>query len=105
MDGVDQETLDRMVQNSNLAADFLKAIGHGGRLMILCHLTTGEKSVSELEALLSIPQATVSQQLGRLRMEGIVKPRRDGQMMYYSLSDDKSRRMIALLYELFCTEQ
>ncbi|WP_245834244.1 ArsR/SmtB family transcription factor [Yoonia maricola] len=93
-----------MAANATIAANYLKAIGHGGRLMILCHLTEGERSVSELESILDLPQATVSQQLGRLRIEGIVTPRREGQTIYYSLTDTKSRRVIGLLYELFCAE-
>ena len=64
--------LDKMMKNALDASNFLKAISHEGRLMILCHLTTGEKSVTELEELLSARQAAVSQQLSRLRLEGLV---------------------------------
>lgn len=91
-----------MLDNATAATNFLKAIGHEGRLMILCHLATGEKSVTELEDLLSARQAAVSQQLGRLRLEGLVRPRRDGKTIYYSLTDDRCRRMMALVYDLFC---
>jgi ArsR family transcriptional regulator len=86
------------------AATFLKAISHEGRLMILCHLVTGEKSVTELERLLSARQAAVSQQLSRLRLEGLVVPRREGKAIYYSLADDRPRRIIELVYELFCKD-
>ncbi len=103
-DEIRRASLQQMATNSNLAANYLKAISHGGRLMILCHLTEGEKSVGELESILELPQATVSQQLGRLRIEGIVTPRRQGQTIYYSLTDTKSRRIIGLLYELFCAQ-
>ena len=61
----------QMAENAQEAANFLKAISHEGRLMILCHLVTGEKSVTELERLLSARQAAVSQQLSRLRIEGL----------------------------------
>lgn len=98
----DPDHLDRMMDNATIATNYLKAISHEGRLMILCHLATGEKSVTELETLLSARQAAVSQQLGRLRLEGLVKPRRDGKTIYYSLTDEKSRRIIGLVYELFC---
>lgn len=84
------------------AAGYLKALAHEGRLMILCHLLDGEKSVTELESLLASRQAAVSQQLARLRLEGLVKARRDGKAIYYSLSDPKTARMIGLLNELFC---
>lgn len=96
------EELDAMMDNATLATNFLKAIGHEGRLMILCHLATGEKSVTELEELLSARQAAVSQQLGRLRLEGLVKPRREGKTIYYSLTDDRCKRIISVVYDLFC---
>ena len=87
------------------AAAFLKALAHEGRLMILCHLHSGEKSVSALEALLSTRQATVSQQLARLRREGLVSCRRDGKAIYYSIQDPKIARAIAMVYDLFCEER
>ncbi len=101
-DNIDDDRLDEMMENATIATNYLKAISHEGRLMILCHLATGEKSVTELESLLSARQAAVSQQLGRLRLEGLVRPRRDGKTIYYSLTDDKSRKIIGLVYELFC---
>ncbi len=84
------------------AAAYLKTLAHEGRLMILCHLGTGEKSVGELEAMLNVRQAAVSQMLARLREEGLVSTRRDGKTIYYSLSDDKTKQVIGLLYSLFC---
>ena len=96
------DELDAMMDNATLATNFLKAIGHEGRLMILCHLVTGEKSVTELEELLSARQAAVSQQLGRLRLEGLVKPRREGKTIYYSLTDDRCKKIISVVYDLFC---
>lgn len=96
------EEMDLMMDNATRATNYLKAISHEGRLMLLCHLASGEKSVTELEELLSARQAAVSQQLGRLRLEGLVKPRREGKTIYYSLTDDKSRKIIGLVYDLFC---
>lgn len=96
------DELDQMMDNATIATNYLKAISHEGRLMILCHLATGEKTVTDLEKLLSARQAAVSQQLARLRLEGLVKPRRDGKTIYYSLTDERSRRIIGLVYELFC---
>lgn len=98
------DELDAMMDNATLATNFLKAIGHEGRLMILCHLVTGEKSVTELEELLSARQAAVSQQLGRLRLEGLVQPRRDGKTIYYSLKDDRCKKIISVVYDLFCKQ-
>jgi len=99
-----EEDMDRMLTNAVTASNFLKAISHEGRLMILCHLVSGEKSVSELEALLATRQAAVSQQLSRLRLEGLVTPRREGKTIYYKLADDRPRKMLELVYELFCKD-
>lgn len=94
--------IDRMAASADRAAAFLKSLGHGPRLMLLCHLASGERSVGELEAAMGLPQAAVSQQLARLRHEGIVAARREGKTVRYSLADDRSRRMVGLLYEMFC---
>ncbi|MCO6383533.1 helix-turn-helix transcriptional regulator [Oceanicola sp. 502str15] len=102
--GLAPEDMDRMVANAQAAAGFLKAIGHEGRLMILCHLASGEKSVTELETLLKARQAAVSQQLSRLRAEGLVTPRREGKAIFYSLADDRAARVMGVLYDLFCKE-
>ncbi|ALG91949.1 MAG: ArsR family transcriptional regulator [Confluentimicrobium sp.] len=91
-----------MVTKAEAASSFLKALSHEGRLMILCHLSTGEKTVTELERLLSSRQAAVSQQLARLRLEGLVAHRRDGKAIFYSLADDRARRTIELVYDMFC---
>jgi ArsR family transcriptional regulator len=94
--------MDRMAEAALEAAAFLKALSHEGRLMILCHLVQGERSVTELEELLSARQAAVSQQLARLRLEGLVTPRRAGKTIFYSLADDRPRRMLELVHEMFC---
>ena len=93
-----------VVEKAKSASNFLKAISHEGRLMILCHLVSGEKSVTELEELISARQAAVSQQLSRLRLEGLVIPRRDGKTIYYRLTDDKPKRILEVSYDLFCQE-
>ena len=95
---------DVVVEKAKSASNFLKAISHEGRLMILCHLISGEKSVTELEDLISARQAAVSQQLSRLRLEGLVVPRRDGKTIYYRLADDKPKRILEVIYDLFCQE-
>ena len=94
--------IDKMMNNACDAANMLKALSHEGRLMILCHLVTGEKSVTELEELLSARQAAVSQQLARLRLEGLVTPRREGKTIFYSLTDDRPKRILEVIYDLFC---
>lgn len=82
-------------------SDFLKVLSHDGRLALLCHLAQRPRSVTELENLLSSRQATVSQQLARLRHEGLVRARREGQAIFYSLHDERVARAITLLAELF----
>ena len=103
-DDLSDDELDRIVDKATAASAFLKAISHEGRLMILCHLVTGEKSVTELESLLSARQAAVSQQLSRLRLEGLVVPRREGKTIYYRLADDRPRKMLECVYDLFCKD-
>ncbi len=92
----------RMAPRAREASEFLKALAHESRLMILCDLLHGEKSVGELEALLTRRQSTVSQQLARLRLEGLVSARRDGKTIYYSIASDKARSIIGALYDSFC---
>ena len=96
------EDLNKMATSAVEAANFLKAISHEGRLMILCHLASGEKSVTELETLLSARQAAVSQQLSRLRLEGLVIPRREGKTIFYRLADDRPKQIMEVVYDLFC---
>ncbi len=93
---------DRMAEKAQRAAEFLKALAHENRLMILCILSQGEKSVSELEEMLSLRQPTVSQQLARLRAEGLVAPRRDGKTIFYSLASEEARVVVGAVYEVFC---
>ena|SRR5690242_9414246 len=94
--------LDRMAENSRRATDFLKALAHESRLLMLCILAEGEKSVGELEEILALRQPTVSQQLARLRADGLVATRRDGKTIYYSLASEEARVVIRAIYEVFC---
>ncbi|MFV0386249.1 ArsR/SmtB family transcription factor [Paracoccus sp. (in: a-proteobacteria)] len=93
-----------MEQRATEAAALLKALAHEGRMMILCHLSGGEKTVTELENLLEQRQAAVSQQLARLRAEGLVTCRRDGKARLYSVSDPRAAEVVALMYRLFCAD-
>jgi DNA-binding transcriptional ArsR family regulator len=102
LERVEPGELDDMRSNATEASGFLKALAHEGRLMILCHLVEGEKSVTELENLLGARQAAVSQQLARLRLEGLVSSRRDGKAIYYSLGDARVVQLIGALNAMFC---
>lgn len=103
-DRADTPTLqfDGMEEQAAEATAFLKALAHEGRLMILCHLAQGERSVTELERLLGARQSAVSQQLARLRLEGLVDNRRDGKAIYYRIADARVERLIGALHEMFC---
>ena len=94
--------LDAMAEKACQASDFLKALAHESRLMILCILAEGEKSVSELEEQLALRQPTVSQQLARLRLDGLVDTRREGKTIYYSLASEEARVVIGAIYDVFC---
>ena len=86
---------------SNAASAFLKALSHEGRLMILFHLSDGERSVSELERRLGARQAAVSQQLARLRSDGLVASRRIGKTIIYRINDPRVGQMISLVGNMF----
>lgn len=96
---------EKLMDNARTASDFLKAVAHENRLLILCLLAEGERSVTELEELLSLRQTAVSQQLARLRLDNLVNARRDGKSVYYSLADPQTKLLIDVLYTLYCREK
>jgi len=91
-----------MSEHAAIVALVLKCLGHKGRLMILCHLSEGERTVGELEALLNLRQATVSQMLARLRDDGQVIARRSGKAVYYALADERTKQVLHMLCDLYC---
>jgi DNA-binding transcriptional ArsR family regulator len=94
------------IQDMNASADeasaLMKALANRHRLMILCQLHQGERSVGELESLIGLSQSALSQHLAKLRIDSLVSTRRDGQTIFYSLSDERVHRIISTLYDLFC---
>ena len=88
--------------NCQVVADILKTLSHPGRLMILCVLSDGEKSVSELEELCGIGQSQVSQFLKRMQYEKIVNSRKDGKYVLYSIADKKIIQLIEQFSLIFC---
>jgi DNA-binding transcriptional ArsR family regulator len=89
-------------EQASRAVALLKSLSHEGRLQILCLLVDGEKSVTELaEALQTIP-ASVSQQLMRLRAEGIVQTRRNGRSVIYQLARQEVAAIVTTLRDAFC---
>lgn len=91
-----------LVEQARKASELLKALSHESRLMILCMLSEREMSVSEIENLMSLPQATVSQQLARLRVDNLVSTRRSGRLIYYRIADTGVSSVVESLYDVFC---
>ena len=84
------------------AEAFLKAMANRHRLMVLCELHKGERSVTQLQQTLGLGQSALSQHLSRLRDEKIVATRRQSQTIYYTLADPNAARLIGLLYDAYC---
>jgi ArsR family transcriptional regulator, virulence genes transcriptional regulator len=96
--------IDALIASAQVASGFLKALAHEGRLLILCLLIEEEKSVSEIEELLSLRQPAISQQLARLRADGLVETRREGKNIFYSLARPEVREIIGALHRAFCQQ-
>ena len=94
--------LERMLGSAHDASEFLKAMSHETRLVILCLLLDGRKSVGELEQRLQLRQPFVSQQLARLRADELVEAQRDGKNVYYSIARPEVGAIISSLYRAFC---
>ena len=95
---------EQMASAATQASKLMRTLGHKDRLMILCHLISGEKSVGGLARLLEIPQSPLSQHLARMRKEELVITRREAQTIYYSISSEEAMRMVELMHELYCNE-
>ncbi len=98
----DAENMEQFIASARRASSLLKALSHETRLVILCMLAEREKTVSEIEDILSMQQAVVSQHLARLRMERLVDTRRDGRLVYYTIADSEIRAVIDALSDVFC---
>lgn len=91
-----------MMAQAKVASDLMKSLSNETRLMILCLLSSQEMTVSEMESRLHIQQAPLSQQLARLRAERLVKTRRDGRKIHYSIADSNVSAVVKTLYRLYC---
>lgn len=91
-----------LMTRSAEAEELLKALANTHRLMILCELRQGERSVTALEEVVPLSQSALSQHLAKLREGGFVSTRREAQTIYYSLADKRVARLIEVLHELFC---
>ncbi|MEQ8966209.1 MAG: metalloregulator ArsR/SmtB family transcription factor [Azospirillaceae bacterium] len=94
--------IEAMERNAGEAARLLKAMSNPNRLLVLCRLSQGERSVGELGRELGLSQSALSQHLARLRAEGLVTARRRSQSVFYALSSPDVRLLIDLLEARFC---
>ena len=94
--------LEELQSKAGAAEAMLKAVANRNRLVILCELLKGERSVRALQLAIGLSQSALSQHLARLRADELVARRRESQTIYYSLSSKRVARLIGLLYELYC---
>ncbi|MEM8795601.1 MAG: metalloregulator ArsR/SmtB family transcription factor [Pseudomonadota bacterium] len=94
--------IDDMQETADEVSGYMKLLGSPARLMILCQLVEGEKSVGALCDLLEMKAPAMSQQLARMRQEGILATRRDGQVIHYRIDDPNILKIMMFLYETFC---
>lgn len=97
--------LEKLKESARRASTLLKAMSNEHRLMILCQLLPGEKSVGELERIIGLSQSALSQHLARLRRDDLVRTRRQAQTIYYSLNGAEASAVINTLYTLYCQPQ
>ena len=99
---LNQVDMEKMAAHAKDAAGLMKALGNESRLMILCTLAGGERSVGELNDIVPLSQSALSQQLARLRQQGLVETRRESQTIYYSLVPGPTDKVIHVLHDIFC---
>ena len=95
--------IDVMEAAADSASDLLKALANRHRLLIVCQLIDGERSVGDLAEFLGLRDSTVSQHLALLRKDGLVSARRDAQTIFYSIASEPARDILKTLYQAFCT--
>lgn len=94
--------IDELRSRAGEAASFLKSIANDRRLIILCELVKGERSVGELEAITELSQSALSQHLAKLREAKLVKTRRESQSIHYSLANPGVSKVIGVLHDVYC---
>ncbi|MCX7961619.1 MAG: metalloregulator ArsR/SmtB family transcription factor [Burkholderiales bacterium] len=100
---VAEMNLQELQSRALRASGLLKAMSNPVRLIILCQLAEGEKSVGELERVVDVSQSALSQHLALLRQRGIVRFRREGQTIYYALAGPEAPTLLAALYAVYCS--
>jgi len=99
---VTPQGLKQLEKNAHKACDLLGAMANTSRLMILCQLADGERSVSDLQPMIGLSQSALSQHLAVLRRKQVVRTRREGQSIYYSLASGEAASIMHTLHDQFC---
>lgn len=94
-----------LFDNAEQAETFLKLLANKNRLMILCSLIDNESNVNQLNKNIPIAQSALSQHLASLRNAGFVSTRREAQTIYYCISDQRVKRLLERLHQIFCNER
>jgi len=104
---MDKKVMDisELKNNASKASELLKVMANQSRLMILCNLLDGEKSVQQLQGHVGLSQSALSQQLAILRGQRLVSTRREAQSVYYSLASEEAETLIGTLYEIYCNDK
>jgi DNA-binding transcriptional ArsR family regulator len=102
---IDDMDVGKMQARAESASDLMKVLSSKNRLLILCQLADGETKVGELAERLGLRDQAMSQQLALLRKDGLVQTRREGQMIFYSLADEKTKKLLGSIYEIFCGDE
>lgn len=95
-------SLSDMEEKAGQASRLLKALSNECRLLILCNLLGGEKSVTQINDRVALSQSALSQHLARLRKEGLVAVRKEAQTVYYRMNSPEVEEVIGVLYQLYC---
>lgn len=102
MDTQNKMPLDVMARNAEQAEALLKLLANRHRLLILCHLVKGAKTVSELNACVDLSQSALSQHLAKMREQGLIEGDKQGQSVFYGIKDPKVESILSTLYLIYC---
>jgi DNA-binding transcriptional ArsR family regulator len=100
----DISNIETMKRNASKAASLLKLLANAKRLMILCHLVKGEKSVGELAELVDLSSSALSQHLAKMRQLNILDARKQGQTVFYKICNFEVEAILMTLYLIYCKE-
>ena len=99
---MNEADLAQMTEQCEVTSQVLKSLAHPRRLQLLCFLSGGARTVTELQTVCGISQSQLSQFLQRMKSEGLVESRRESKFVYYSISDKKVHKLIRAVHKIFC---